>query len=219
MTTNDYSVCLNCGKNTTLDDYYKHADGKPSYKVCKECVKSQRVTDRANGQKFSFGVPAHATEQAVIDMLKREGIPAAPGKMMRHSLVDVIAWGCVLIECKSSVMDGGRGFLFGFSPRQRLDGVRAHLTILRCDYGDNDVTYHLFRSDDPVFYKQDGKRKRGVHYQPYAKHRKDKGYAVLTKEIMDAHENQWGMVEQCRCELSQSIASGEQTWLSDWRVK
>lgn len=211
----DYSVCENCGKSTTLDDYYKSADGKPSYKACKECVREKQRSKK----RFRFDVPFHQTELGIIQILQAKGIPAVPGKMLRHSYVDVVAWGCVLIECKSSALYDSKGFLFGFTARQKIDGVRAHLTVLRCDYGGGDETYHLFRSDDPAFYKRDGKRKRGVHFQPYAKHRKGMGYNVLTKELMEAHENRWDMIELCRQQLSESIANGEQTWLSDWRVK
>lgn len=212
---NDYSTCMKCGQSTTLDDYYKNAHGKPSSKICKGCAKERQ----RNQKPFQFDIPFHKTELGIINILKEMGIPSVPGKMLRHSLVDVVAWGCVLIECKSSSWDGGKGFLFGFTPRQNISGVRAHLTVLRCDYGDGDESYHVFPSDHAVFHKEDGKRKTGVHYQPYATQRKNKKYEILTPELMAAHQNRWDMIEQYRVGLSQSIANGDQTWLADWRVK
>lgn len=211
----DYSLCQKCGQSTTLDDYYKNAHGKPTSKICKTCTKEHQ----RNQKRFQYDIPFHQTELGIINILKGKGIPCVPGKMVRHSLVDVIAWGCVLIECKSSSWDGGRGFLFGFTPRQNVNGVRAHLTVLRCDYGDGNESYHVFPSNHAVFHKEDGTRKHGVHYQPYAAHRKTKPYEILTEELMNEHRDRWDMIEQYRIGLSKSIANGEPTWLSDWRVK
>lgn len=152
--------------------------------------KRQKPVDR----KISV-VPS---EGEVITQLLSNGIPALPGKALHQQWADVIAWGCVLIEVKSSALDG-RQFSFGFSHDQRNGKLRGDLVVLVCRYEDKN-TFHVFPSNHPMFYGKNGKLKTGVSFTP--ERNKQGPRSVLTDEMMADAENRWQFVEDYRLKIA-----------------
>jgi hypothetical protein len=138
------------------------------------------------------------SEGDVITQLLSNGIPALPGKALHQQWADVIAWGCVLIEVKSSALSD-RQFSFGFSHDQRNGKLRGDLIVLVCRYDDKN-TYHVFPSSHPMFYGKTGKLKTGVNWTPQ---RKPNGKpSVVTDDMMSAAENKWQMIEDYRLKIA-----------------
>lgn len=210
MTTNDCKLCTDCNQEKTVSEFYAFADGR-LHGICKECHKA-----RGRRQvKIHRQVPVNYGECVVIDKLNSLSIPSLPGKALGYRHADVVAWGCVLIECKISKSVGE--FHFTFGARQHMTGLRAHITILCCEYEPDDITFHLFEAHDPVFYRK-GKRKHGLTYLPVARHRKDIP-DVLTNEIMDNRQDDWQMIEKYRQQIAAQIGQGDKSVYEAWRVK
>jgi hypothetical protein len=209
---NNSKVCATCKQEKQFDEFYKLRSGSPASE-CKDCAKL-RSKNQVKSQDRKSAV--NYSEKIVIDKLSELGIPSLPGKALGYTWADVVAWGCVLIECKYSSDYGGEHFHWGFTPLQRIEGIRAHITILCCGWSDK-TTYHLFEANDPIFYIH-GKRKTGITYVPDATHGKHKRPA-LTKELMDAHSKKWGLIESYRKHIASQIMSGDTSTTEYWRVK
>jgi hypothetical protein len=214
MTTNDYRICANCQQEKLVDEFYKRHNGSP-YKKCKECHKAQS-TQIYHQKGHDHVTPINRSETIVIDRLIDNNIPAFCGKMFGFKWADVVAWGCVLIECKLSSIKRRDG-LFGwsFSPIQQEQGLRAHLVVLCADYG-HEVTYHLFAADNPIFYDSEGKRKSHVAYAPNVRYQHMQK-SPLTKEVMKAHRDNWQLVEDYRIYASTHLSID--VFNENWRVK
>jgi hypothetical protein len=145
------------------------------------------------------------SEQLLIRQLGSLGIPAYPGKAMSHAHVDIVAWGLVNIEVKYSSQKNGV-YSFITTPAQRRDGFRAHIVILICDT-EHGVTFHLFDSNDPVFFIN-GHMKSAITYAPRVKnHKHEENRVVLTKERMELSQNRWEMIEEYRLFLSKMLVT------------
>lgn len=181
----------------TEEYFYVHKGAADRFQpYCKECWKAEgrRYRSRVGNKKDS---PTNYGEGLVIAELKKHGIYAEKGAGGHHKYVDVVAWGCVRIEVKSSRMsDRGR---FEFTIGRRANAFHSHaLIVLVCMYPDNTTTFHVFRPEHPVFYRR-GQLKRGVMFIPDAKNRKGRRYGLpLTDELMAEHQDRWDMIEECR---------------------
>lgn len=204
-------TCRKCGQPKPITEYYKHLGQKDGLEVrCKECVRAySRQYRQTHGQPLRGSRESgRATEQNVIDKLNGLGIFATSGKTSPFPWADVVAWGCVRIEVKTSVFQGR--YNFGFTPTQIRRGVEADLILLVCVLPEsNETTYHLFPSDFEVFYHNNrrgyasGRLKAGVHYVPdhlikFRHHHTN----ALTTAIMDKHQNAWELIEQKRRVIS-----------------
>jgi hypothetical protein len=153
-------------------------------------------------------VPRAATEILALNYLHSKGIPALPGKALRHSHVDVIAFGCVDIEIKYSRLEYKgmeEQFVFTATRAQQYGGFRAQIVILVCDWNDK-VTYHLFKTDNPVFYLK-GRVKNGLTFTPGRLVAKKHGNnrVVMVQSMMDeAQDNLTLIYEQLRA-VSQKL--------------
>lgn len=210
MPTNDCKVCTTCKQEKHVSEFYAFANGR-LLGCCKECQKARSRNQVAVHRQ----VPVNYGECVVIDKLNSLSIPALPGKALGYRHADIVAWGCVLIECKLSKTIGE--FHFTFGARQRITGLRAHITILCCEYDPTDITFHLFEAQDPVFYKK-GKRKHGMCFLPVAHHRKSNP-DVLTNEIMDKHQDDWKLIEMYRQNIAAQIGQGDKSLYEAWRAK
>lgn len=210
---NDYKVCGKCKQEKHIDDFYKRHNGG-ALTDCKECHKIRSRNQVQSDRRIAV----NKSEMLVIDRLKEMRIPALPGKALGYVWADVVAWGCVLIECKYSKDKGAGFFQWGFSPLQIDKGLRAHLVVLCCDYEEMGITYHVFNVNDPVFYHSNGERKTGVAYEVNARHRR-MDRVVLTDRMMSDHQDQWQLVEHARQDVSLQLAAGMNVAGINWRIK
>jgi hypothetical protein len=210
MTTNDYRLCNTCKQEKPLSEFYKRYNGDPLYD-CKECMK---IRSR-NQKQAPRQVAVNKSEKIIIERLAQLCIPALPGKALGYRWADVVAWGCVLIECKLSTDKGGGSFQWAFSPKQFTKGLRAHVVILCAEHHEGVTVFHVFDASDPVFYHDTGERKTAVGYGVNSRHRMI-NRVVLTDEMMLEHKDNWSLIEQYR----QSVSLGlTKSLLDEWRVK
>jgi hypothetical protein len=188
----DTVICDRCGLPKPRSEYYTRS-GMPHLILngCKECRKA--------AERAKAGIPrdphaVHTPSEAwVIERLKSVGIPALPGKALHYAHADVVAFGCVLIEVKSSTLTHGM-FRFPFTPIQYKSRIRGDLIVLVCDYGDN-KTFHVLSTGHDIFFDAKGNRKTAVHFVPgqmaAVKHARRH---VLVQPIMDAAQDKWALV-------------------------
>lgn len=159
-------ICTRCKIEKPLTEFYKRKNIDSYNSECKSCMSERSKNQGATNNK-DYLVPRAATETLAINYLHSKGIPALPGKALRHSHVDVIAFGCVEIEVKYSKLKWRRGvsqFAFNATYAQQVGGFRAQLVMLVCDYEDH-KTFHLFKATDPVFFIH-GRVKIGMTFTP-----------------------------------------------------
>lgn len=183
-------ICVACKQPKDLSEYYPRGTSGYLCSECKDCMKARSKRQVSVDRKISV-VPS---EGDVITQLHVNGVPALPGKALHQQWADVIAWGCVLIEVKSSSLND-RQFTFAFTASQRNGKLRGDLIVLVCRYEDKN-TFHVFPSNHPMFYGKNGKLKTSVNWTP--DRNKQGKPSVLTDEMMVDAENRWQMVEDYR---------------------
>lgn len=213
MTMNDYKICRTCQQEKPPSAFYKRNNGS-LYTQCKDCQKAQ-MNKWYQEKGIDYTTPVNRSEALVVEQLTMRNIPAYCGKTLGAKLADVLAWGCVLIECKLSSLREDGLFSWSLTPLQREKGLRAHLIVLCADYG-HVVTYHLFPADSPIFYDFHKERRSELTYTPNVQHRRLMKSA-LTPEVMLAAEDNWQLIEHYRLLVSANLQP--ETFTSDWRVK
>lgn len=196
--------CSKCDLVKPLTEFYPRGQGTKYYSsYCKECMK----LDSKNQVHVDPKVSSIPSENDVITELAKMGIPAFPGKAFNHHLADIVAWGCVLIETKSSAMHENGGFEFAFTHRQQKREIRGSLIVLVCRYNDHN-TYHVFQANDPKFYRKNGTLKTTVSFKP--KRSKSGPPSVFTEDIMAAHKDAWHMLEADKQRVIQELKQGRE---------
>ncbi len=185
-------TCSKCGEEKPEIDFYKRSKGMARFTFCVECFKTAQRKNKIIARE----IPGQSAEHTVIEYLKSIGIYAAPGKCSEWRWVDVIAWGCVRIEVKSSTLYSDNTYVFSFTPNQQQRGIQSDLVVL-VPIGEQETTFHIFKSDDLIFYKKDGTRRKSVEYQIFPKFYR-KGYGTLTTERMSDAKDDWGLIEDIR---------------------
>lgn len=175
-------LCRRCNTPLPLSEFYKRPNSNSYTSECKTCMKSRSKAQHLTNEDYQ--VPVVESEKMAIEYLHSNGIPALPGKTIRMSFVDVIAFGCIGVEVKYSPLVDGK-FIFKTTPSQQKHGFRADVVMLICDYGDR-KTFHLFPAKHPVFYM--GERlKTGFTFTPGAyeplKHGENR--VVMVQGMMD----------------------------------
>lgn len=195
--------CSKCDLVKPLTEFYPRGKGSKHYcSYCKACMKLDSKKQRKGDRKISY----NESEQAVISRLATLGIAALPGKALSHQWADIIIWGCVLAETKSSAFRNGQ-FTFAFTHDQRRNGVRGSLIILVCRY-EHRNTYHVFPASYPGFYGKDGRLKTMATWTP---NRSNSGRPpIFTDEIMSSHQDAWHMIEAERQRISQQLRDGRE---------
>lgn len=184
-------ICIACKQPKDLSEYYPRGTSGYLSSECKDCMKARSKRQVAVNKL----IPIVSSEGDVIAQLIKRGIPALPGKALHQQKADVIAWGCVLIEVKSSNYRY-RQFCFSFTYDQRNKRLRGDIIVLVCHYEDKN-TYHLFPATHPMFYNNKGKLKTAVSWTPQ-KRENGNGRPGITDEMMEAAEDRWQMVEDYR---------------------
>jgi hypothetical protein len=192
-------VCAKCKTDKPLSEYYFRNGNPHSY--CKTCIK-----DTANGHRpISQQIPKDQSEIAAIEYLRAKGIPSLPGKSLKYSWVDVVAFGCIRIEVKSSKLFTDSNypyFKWSVSSTQLERGVLADLIMLMCRYEDK-TTFHMFKPDCPAFWIN-GQRKTGFAYRLGAIETKKhiKGRVIMTENMMDESQDKLKLIYE---ELDQYV--------------
>lgn len=201
MSNDTTKACTRCGEEKPVSEFYPRSVAPHLFQSeCKACV-----TERSKGQIRNKNVSVYPAEDDVIKLLAKSGIHAELGKAINKKHVDVVAWGCVRIEVKSSTEKPDGGFSFTFNPSQRKNKANIDAVVLVCMYPERS-TYHVFRSNHPVLCGQNDEIKGAVDYKPNAKRRHAKLIgSTLTFEIMTQHENRWDIIDQIRVEISESL--------------
>jgi hypothetical protein len=195
-----YKICVRCGDRKSTDNFYTRSGCKNPTKSghyiseCKDCMK-QRST---NYVPLPASTPRTVSEILAIDYLTSMGIPTLPGKAVSASWVDVVAFGCVRIEVKYSRLrfsHGAEQFRFTSTPMQMKRGYLGDLIMLICEYPDDRRTFHIFKSDHPVFYIH-GHIKTGFTFTPGAMVAKKHGDTriVMTQPLMDETEDNLSLI-------------------------
>jgi len=205
-------VCTRCKKPKDPSEFYKRPGGKGHLSECKDCMKarSKEQTPLPPTQ------PREPTEILAIEYLRSKGVHALPGKAVKNSWCDVVAWGAIGIEIKWGHLtsSGTRiEWTFNTTHAQRERGFVGHLVMLVCDPKDgNDPTFHIFRKDDPVFYiwrrGEPGPRlKTGFTYfrgrEQALKHGENR--VVMTDAMMDAAQDNIHLVWETMAEISRGL--------------
>lgn len=200
----DIKTCAKCKQVKPASEFYPRSR-QPQFTVseCKACM----LERSKNAVKPVDGVSKVEGERAVMAILAAEGIPSSPGRDLSKKRVDVVAWGCVNIEVKSSRPHKNGSYVFALTPKQKQDGILGDLVVLICK-SDTGNTYHVFSVNHPIFYNE-GERKGFVVYTPNPKHRKDtrrgKLIVPLTTQLMREHENSWRLIEEERLRKSELL--------------
>lgn len=180
--------CSKCHELKALSEFYPRPGGKYVTSECKECMKTRSKQAVKVDKKVAL-VPSEAD---VITELHKRGIPALPGKALHQQWADVIAYGCVLIEVKSSELNHRGSFHFAFTQSQRDGKLRGDLIALVCRYGDGENTFHVFSANETFFRDKNGKLKSMVSYTP---ERGRQGRpSVLTDDMMARAQDHWELV-------------------------
>lgn len=196
--------CSKCHAVKLLSEFYPRPGGKYVTSECKECMKARSRNQVAVDKKVAL-VPSEA---GVIVELHKRGIPALPGKALHQQWADVIAFGCVLIEVKSSLLNHRGTFNFAFTASQRSGKLRGDLVVLVCKHDDGENTFHVFTANEPFLYGEDGKLKMAVSWTP-ARGRQGRP-SVVTDGMMEAARNRWSLVDDYLARIQQRLMDGQQ---------
>lgn len=138
-------TCTHCHQAKDTHDFYKSdrtQDGLHSW--CKACHREQ-----AQASKSRIGTTTEPSTVTVLEELKRRGIPAAPGRGFGMPYVDLVAWGCVPIEAKTSEpanrKEGLYMWHFNKGQRERWFGG---LLIFAGKYDDGHYRFFVVPADD-----------------------------------------------------------------------
>jgi len=156
-------TCIHCGRLLPITEFYFSAHGGDNHNpYCKECARAIRIKNYSpDKQRRERAI--HHGEAILIAYLRSNGVYAAPGKCSEWRWIDVVAFGCVRIECKYSEGQHKEHFAFAFGYRQRNVGISADVVALICDDG-IEPTFHLFDIRDAVFDGIRAKTKRSLSF-------------------------------------------------------
>lgn len=192
--------CPHCGATKSVDEFYLRTDGRNYNSWCKACMmENSRQLAKQNISRLITRIDG---ENAVLSALHQQGIPAVPGKALSHKWADIIAWGIVRIEVKSSVRYDDGSFHWNFTSRQVHDGVRGQIAILM-ENAEVPV-FHVLSSQSPVFYRK-GERKTTVAYPLKAIWPE----AEQMNQLVAESTSRWGRITEIRDALCEELRRGE----------
>lgn len=201
--------CARCKNPFPITEFYIRKNGTP-VSECKTCMKLRNHGKTTNNNDYL--IPRTKTEIIAIKYLHSRRIPAIPGKAIRHSHVDVVAFGCIDIEVKYAKLKMTKGvekFTFVVTPDQQENGFRGNVIMLICDYQDGIISHHFFYPDNPVFYI-DGRLKSGFTFTPGDEEARKHGgnRVVMTQNMMDEAEDKIILIENSLEEFRNNLEKG-----------
>lgn len=208
------AICPHCNQECSLSEFRPtklHPEGTDPR--CNACAK--RGVLRIPPPPLLSRVPH---ENWLIRELRNRRYYADRGVMFSKPLVDIIVRGCVWIEAKYSKLrfEGGHDqYSFVMSKAQRNASLLAHIVVLICHSPSEEISYHLFRADDPAFYMdpRSGELrhlKSGVRYQPGRQQAKRQwtNRIVMTDRMMETARNNWTLIDDVEREISEDLGRG-----------
>jgi hypothetical protein len=150
--------CRKCHEVKPLTEFYVSSTLKDQLSnKCKLC--SIAYGKSRNGNKSP-----REQEVRFVEYLTKKGIYATLGRNAGdHKWADVVAWGCIRIELKTSFAQfHTERHTFHFNKNQR-NNMTSHLIVLETRYRGKS-RYHFFDSDHPIFFAESGNRKATVVY-------------------------------------------------------
>lgn len=189
-------TCIDCHQHKPTEEFYLRPDGRNYTSVCKSCMKIRSAENgKAHRSKFISSV---SSENALLNALHQQGIPAWPGKAMSHAFADIVAWGVVRIEVKTAVPDERGRYIWHFTPSQVKSGIRGDIIALALD----DHRYSLLPHDSVAFLR-DGERKSAITY-PNSRI----GMRMVNEAIEQGIGN-WGLIQTVRDVLCIQLQQGQ----------
>jgi len=187
--------CRHCGLPKDESEFYKSkntSDGLHSW--CKACHRESMREAR-----FRVGTTTEASTLLVLNELTRRGIPASPGYGLGMPGVDLVAWGCVPIEAKTSQPIGNREgqYVWHFNESQREKWFSGLIVFAgRC--GDDSARFFVVPADDIRLREhiiRDDRESLFVNLTdgPFNKNANRELY-----EWFKAYEDRWDLVEEYR---------------------
>ncbi len=184
--------CSVCGNLKSITEFSKRSHRNTVHTSCKEC---RRKKSKQYGHKHKT-VEGNDGEKLVKAELLKHGIYAAPGKCSEFKNQDLVAWGCVRIEVKTSQLHSRKqnsdSYQFDLGD-DKTKFNRTDIVVLVCM---DTISFHVFESNHPTFY-HGGVLKKSVMYIPEPKHVKYPD-RVLTKDMMENAQNKWEIIEEYR---------------------
>lgn len=196
--------CPECEETKDVSKFYFHKPSGKHERKCKKCKKDRQKEYNKNPVKNS-GVPH---EQEIIDMLRSKGIYACSGKLMNARWVDIVAWGCVAIECKLGRTKNNQPntYLFTFTKKQVEEGIRGDMLIFMIECDDT-TKFFFLPSDYPDLYQIGGVLKKNISYTPGSTHpNTDQDW----NEYMEDAEDRIELIEQMLDEKIDLMLVGEE---------
>ena len=196
--------CSRCNQYKPQADYYKRSGLSVFYTWCKQCHKTRVAPQVALFDRLDMRT--NNIERDVIVKLSNMGIFSVPSKRVAGVRTDIVAWGCVNIEVKSSVFHDGK-YKFAFTPKQVANGLKADILILVC-IGLQRTDYHIFDTKSSFLYTG-GRLKYAIEYSPdrIVNTNRGKQFNPLSRAEMDSAHNNWDLIEIKRLEISNRIKS------------
>lgn len=169
-------------------------------------VRLANVQVKAIPQSTAF----RADELAVVERLRSEGIYAMPGVLTEYRYVDVVAFGCVAIEVRTSNgLKARPGYHWRVEPTRHSRGIQGDVVILVTNT-EGERRYYVFPVDHPVF-MIDGRLKAGMKWTPGGG---AGGFGVahdvysLSDDLMHRHENAWHYIQEKLTLISECLRDG-----------
>jgi hypothetical protein len=188
--------CPKCDKVKPLSEFYpskQNKDGRLTY--CKTHHKEICAIYKVRGS-----VP-HFNEAEVKRLLNNQGIYTIFGKNDNQSKwVDLVSWGCVHIEVKSSKY---RRNGYSWATGNTIDKIRGHVVVL-CGVNSD---YYVFPSSHPIFYDNEGLLKDRIiyRYDRDLKTARNRSGKALSDEDMLPYLNRWELIEDIRRKISEDL--------------
>lgn len=187
----DFKICNACKQEKPASEFYHRIGMK--HHLSSECIECMKIRGKL-AAKTPHWLSSIETENSTLAKLAAIGIPALPGKALNHNFCDILCYGCIGIEVKTSMLHK-TGYVFKFSQPQVRDNMIRGDFVLLTPYIDGQLQYYLFPKDHPTFWR-DGKLKTAAAYYPAASHRKKvKGTVTLTETDMNLANEAWYLVE------------------------
>lgn len=187
------------GPHLPITEFYRHPATRDGYlNQCKVCQR-ERVK-----QYSPQNAKPNIIETLAVQRLNAAGIIAAPGRVLRdYNYTDVVAWGCIPIEVKSSeVVDGKCEFKVASATTKDIRGDFVMLVPLKDGQPES---WHVFPKWHPVFMKH-GQYKSGLSYDRQTLLRRNAlPGTILSPALMAQYENAWHLINTRRDEISEQL--------------
>lgn len=216
MNTLSSKECRMCGETKPISEFYTNTHRPDGYlNVCKPCHRirsAEAAKRRQERNRQPLASSGELAEVMVVQELAKYGIPSQ--RSTRHTAnaiyTDVLAWGCVRIEVKSSslsIKDGRYAYKFSFHPDVSVGENNANLiALIMLDVSE----FYVFPFNHPVFicvsnkYGRAGQRKAELSYRVGARPITSPE-TYLTEQLLNNFKGRWDLVEDYRILHSQML--------------